>query len=159
MEILKILKRLSLVSAFVVFTSHAAEGQTIDLSVEGLTTQASYESIVRKLGKPVSDRRTGNVPCGEAMRILRYPGLTLKLEVGSPQPFGLYRIKVTSRRWLVSDLSVGDSKATIIKRFGRGRPIRDGNSTYLGYLMKEGYASFHIRQNRVTKIEWEFNFC
>lgn len=145
-----------LVAAFSVSSSYA---QTIDLDVNGIRIQASYDSIIKKLGKPISDKRKGEVPCGESMRTLNYDGLILMLEVGGLEPLGLYKVEVTSRRWLVSGSRIGDSKKKVIKTIGQGKELEENGDHYLSYFIEDGWARFHFDGNRLKKVAWEFNFC
>lgn len=130
------------------FTANLLTGQIISPRINGLDMGAKYPDIVRKLGRPLSDRRGGKVPCGGAMRTLYYNGLVLRLETGGRESFGLYKVEVTSSKWAVSGIRVGASRSELVKKFGRGP-----------YFINEGFARFYFRKNRLIKMQWEFNFC
>jgi len=69
-------------SGILLFSVCVIRSQVINPRVNGLDIGAKYPAIVRKLGRPISDKRDGEVPCGGAMRTLRYNGLVLRLEIG-----------------------------------------------------------------------------
>lgn len=139
--------------------SASVSAQHIDLRLNGLKIGAKYGSIVKKLGKPVSDRRWGNVPCGDDMRTLRYDGLEIRLESGGDNPLGLYRVVVTKSKWSMSGIRIGDSRTTVTRKFGTGRSMSEHGQRFLSYSIVDGYANFYFRKNRLAKVEWEFNFC
>lgn len=141
------------------FFSVSTSSQSIDLDVNGIKITAKYKAIVRKLGRPISDRTGGSVPCGDRMRTLKYDGLTLILESGEPDSLGLYKVEVTSRKWSVAGTRIGDSKTTILNKFGRVSESVENGKRYLPYFIPDGYARYHLKRNRVSKVEWEFNFC
>ena len=72
--------------------------QNINPRIDGLGIGSEYTAIVKKLGKPHSDKRGGEVPCGDTMRTLYYRGLVLRLEVGGMSPLGLYKVEITSNK-------------------------------------------------------------
>lgn len=147
----------SAVSLSLVFVN---KGQNIDLRVNGIGNGDKYPAIVKALGRPASSVRRGEVPCGDAMQTLRYNGLLLRLEVGGPNPFGLYKTQVTSPDWNVSSIRVGARKAEVISKFGNAEEMVEGKRRYLWYWINDGWARFYLgRGNQVTMIEWEFNFC
>lgn len=129
--------------------SSALTAQTVfRADVNGLGVGSGYKQIIRKLGKPNSDIRRGEVPCGNSLRTLRYNGLILYLEVGGTRPLGLYKVEATSPRWSVNDLRIGVSKQKIVDRFGKPP-----------YFIEDGYVNLSFKENKLTKIVWEFNFC
>lgn len=136
--------------------------QIIKLNVNGVQITASKSEVLRRLGKPVSSRVGGIVPCsdGSTRRTIRYPGLVLRLEANADvRDFGVYEIDVTSPKWLVSGLRIGTQKRNVIKKFGHGRVLKENGKSYLAYFIEDGYASFHFKKNRLVKLSWEFNFC
>lgn len=142
-----VLKPAFLLGIFIAATI-GINAQVINPRISGLRIGSNYREIVKKLGKPLSDKRRGEVPCGDAMRTLVYPGLVLRLEVGGIKPLGLYKIEVSSPKWLVSGLRIGARRSEVLKKFG-SEPR----------FIKDGYAHFHYKRNRLAKMEWEFNFC
>lgn len=147
-----------LVGLFALF-SGGASSQTIDLDIKGLKVTATYKAIVAKLGKPITDVKGGTVPCGDRMRTLKYPGMILRLESGGMDPLGLYKVEVTSRKWSINGVRIGDRSSKVIQRFGQTSKMLENRREYLPYFIPDGYARFYLRGNRVSKIEWEFNFC
>ena len=149
-----------LLSALFLSLVFVAKAQTIDLRVNGIGIGDKYPAIVKALGRPASSVRRGEVPCGDAMQTLRYNGLLLRLEVGGPNPLGLYKVQITSPDWNVSGIRLGASKAEIISTFGKAEEMTEGKRRYLSYWIEDGWARIYLgRGNRVTLIEWEFNFC
>jgi hypothetical protein len=152
-------RALVLTLALVVVGHGSVNSQHVNLRLNGLDIGIKYDSIAKKLGKPISDRRLGNVPCGDAMRTLRYDGLQLNLEAGGDNPFGLYRVEVTKPRWSVSGIRIGSRRSDVVRKFGRGTAMTDDGQDYLDYDINDGFARFSFRKNRLRKVEWEFNFC
>jgi hypothetical protein len=144
----KYFSNLTFLFGIFLFTVSGSNAQVINPRINSLDIGAKYRAIVKKFGRPISDRRGGEVPCGGAMRSLRYNGLILSLEVGDANPLGLYKVEVTSPKWTVSGLRIGVSRREVISKFGRGP-----------YFIKDGYARFHYKRNKLIKMEWEFNFC
>jgi len=124
------------------------DAQVINPQIKDLSIGSKYNHIVKKLGKPLSDTRSGVVPCGGTMRTLFYGGLILRLEVGGIEPLGLYKVEVTSEKWPVSGLRIGARRSDVVKKFGPGP-----------YYILDGYARFQYKRSRLAKIEWEFNYC
>ena len=123
--------------------------QVINPRIKGLSIGSKYKDIVKNLGRPISDKLGGNVPCGgDTMRTLFYKGLVLRLEVGGTRPLGLYKVEVSSPKWSVSGLRIGARRIDVVKKFGPGP-----------YFISDGYARFQFKRNRLLKMEWEFNFC
>lgn len=133
----------------VVLTASEVNAQVkIHPRLNGLDIGAKYLTIVKRLGKPLSDIRGGEVPCGAAMRTLRYRGLVLRLETGGAQPLGLYKVEVTSAKWSISGLRIGATRKQVISKFGSGP-----------YFIQDGYAKVEFRRKRLVGMQWEFNFC
>jgi hypothetical protein len=141
-------RELVLLFGMVLFAATPLTAQVTHPQVSGLDIGAKYSDIVRKLGRPISDRQGGKVPCGGAMRTLRYNGLVLRLETGDTDPLGLYKVEVTSAKWMVSRLRIGATRREVLSKLGPGP-----------YFIDDGYLNFYYRKNKVIKIEWEFNFC
>lgn len=88
------------------------------------------------------------MPCGAAMRTLRYHGLVLRLETGGTQPLGLCKVKVTSPKWSIPGLRIGATRKQVISKFGSGP-----------YFIQDGYAKVEFRKNCLVGMQWEFNLC
>lgn len=177
-----ILHILLMTAIFLTASVHAVS-QTIDLDVNGISITSSYETVIEKLGKPRSEKKGGIVPCqeGRTLVTLRYPGLVLKLDNNDEgKDFGVFEVEVTSKKWLVNGtrigtskddvnadsysslntqpIQIGASKDAVIAKFGPGRELEDNGKPFLGYFI-DGYARFYFKNDRLTKIIWEFNFC
>jgi hypothetical protein len=140
----------------------SASAQTISVDVNGIDIGSSRSEVQRRLGKPVSSRIGGIVPCndGSIRRTLRYPGLIMHLESSrQSRDFGVYDISVTSARWSIAGIKIGATRSAVVAKFGNGRVLRENGKPYLTYFIKDGYASFYFTNNRLTKVFWEFNFC
>jgi hypothetical protein len=81
------------------------------------------------------------------------------MEVGGSKPLGLYKAEVTSRRWRVSGVRIGDSKAKVLRRFGRVDEFKEKGKHYLRYWIKDGWSNFYFNRNRLRAVAWESNFC
>ena len=147
---------------YIWFSSQSIFGQTIDLNVNGVEINNSYADVIKKLGKPAKSKKDGNVPCsdGSTRSTLHYSGLILKLE-SNPEvkDFGVYKVEVTSAKWSVRGVRIGDSKEAVFAKFGKGNELFEVGRPYLAYFIVDGYASFYFHDERLAKIVWEFNFC
>jgi len=148
----------------VIFTlPTAASAQTIDLEVKGVDVSASYQTVLRQLGKPLSSRKGGTNPCGNTKLTLRYSGLTITLDDddGDGRNFSVVAIEVTSPKWEVAPgISVGASLADVQAKFAQTeKPTKERGLENLSYFVAEGYANFYFRNKKLVKVIWEFNLC
>ncbi len=145
---------------FILPTNLLAE--TIDLKVKGVTVGASYKTVLRRLGKPLSGKKGGTNPCGNTKLTLRYSGLVIKLDDdGSGRNFTVISIESTSPKWSVaSGISIGANLKKVQTKFGKTeKPIKELGLEKLSYFIQDGYANFYFRSKKLVKVIWELNLC
>lgn len=119
--------------------------------VNGIALAATREQVIRKLGKPLSQTKKEAEPCvGGTEMVLKYPGLALSLWSDvEGKKFSVGYFEVTSAKWNVSGIKVGDSSAAVRKRFGR----RDSQEID-GHTKSADLVLQHVRRGR----SWQHEF-
>lgn len=142
-------------------TSFSQTSLKAGAKVNGIALAATREQVIRKLGKPLSQTKKEAEPCvGGTEMVLKYPGLTLSLWSDvEGKKFSVGYFEVTSAKWNVSGIKVGDSSAAVRKRFGRRDSQEiDGHTNMLTwyYNMSDeegpGSTNFAFRRGRVSRI-------
>jgi len=140
----------------------ASAQETIDLQVNGVGVYTSYSTVVQKLGKPLSEKKGGEFPCGNDETLtLRYKGLIVRLiEANDGTGFIVGSVSITSAKWSISGVNIGASIKDIQTRFGQSEvETKESGLENLSYGMAEGFADFYFRNNKLVKVYWEFNIC
>lgn len=91
------------------------------VKINGLGLGATYRDVIRKFGKPGSEKKRKADECvGGTEMTLNYPGLKFRLwdDHGNPKKFTVGWLEVTSARWDVSGARVGNKAASIKKLVG-----------------------------------------
>jgi hypothetical protein len=139
-----------------------ASAQTIKLEIKGVDIGASYQTVLRQIGKPLSSRKGGTNPCGGTKLTLRYSGLVIKLDPDADeQNFIVVEIETNSPKWEVaSGISVGASLADVQTKFVQtDKPTKERGLEKLSYFVTDGYANFYFRNKKLVKVNWELNLC
>ncbi len=156
---------LLLLTASVSPQTSTAEG----LKVNGVALGDSYKQVVRKLGKPSSEKKRKADECvGGTEMILSYPGLKFRLwdEPDNPKKFTVGFFEVNSAKWNVSGARIGITAATVKKLFGTRTGEEVDSHTELRtwyYEMDEnispGNTNFSLRGGKVTSISVAWLMC
>jgi len=140
-----------------------ASAQRIDLEVKGIDVGASYQTVLRQLGKPLSRKNGGIVPCsdGSILLTLRYQGLKIELYSDDEgKSFYVFTMEVTSPKWSLSGLNIGATLKDVQAKFVQTRkPTKESGLENLSYFITDGYANFWFRNNKLVKVDWELNLC
>jgi hypothetical protein len=118
--------------------------------------------VIRKLGKPLSARKGAGFPCDDGpLLTLRYSGLRIELiEDSGGRDYFVAAMEVNSLKWITSGIAVGASIKNVRKRFGQNNKTgRERGLENLTYYIKDGYANFYFRNNKLVKVNWELNIC
>lgn len=162
--------KLALSLVLTILLSTAAFSQTSireGLKVNGLALGATYAATVRKLGKPTRDvtTRTPDECTGSRTRTLTYPGLKVELIEGERKnDFTVFSFDVTSAKWDVSGVKIGDTPATIEKLFGKtGRTVaRERAGPRWFYEMTDddpGGSNLYFKNGKVIEISSTYEMC
>ena len=139
------------------------------LKVNGVALGDSYQQVVRKLGKPSSEKKRKADECvGGTEMILSYPGLRFRLwdEPDNPKKFSVGFLEVTSAKWNVSGARIGITAAAVKKLFGTRTGEEIDSHTKLRtwyYEMDEekgpGNTNFAFRGGKAVSIVSLWDMC
>ena len=138
-----------------------SSAQTIDFKVRGVGLGTSYKEVLRRLGKPMSNKKGGTNSCGGEMQVLRYSGLTITLDENEDKQNAVIFIEVASPKWKInSGGSVGASLKSVLAKFGQPdtTKIKSGLNA-LVYLDGDGSVTFYFRNKKLVKAVREENLC
>ena len=133
-------------------------------AVNGLRLGATYKAIIAKFGKPLREKTNKMDECiGDRTRVVNYPGLEFEL-AESDGTFTVYAFEVTSPKYNVSGVKVGDTPAAVQKRFGSMRRTVERVKTgpHWFYDMTDenpGGTSFYFRNGRLFSISTTYAMC
>ena len=132
---------------------------------------STYSQALKALGRPRVDGKATPEECiGGREKTVKYDGLELYFMDGDSKGGKTFEVKsfvVTSRRWRVSGLSVGDTAATVRAKFGRKYtsekdPEARGDSVW-SYEMPEtdgpGTTTVVFRKGKVIEIATSYQVC
>lgn len=139
---------------------------TDGLKVNGVGLGTKQQDIIKKLGRPTRIATTKQIDqcVGGNMRTITYPGLKLELDNAGTGEYTLHTIEVASGDWDLSGVKLGDTMASVQKRFGtRGRHVeKHGREIYWLYEMSEenpGSSNFFFRDGKLFKIQSVYQLC
>ena len=159
------MKQFTVIAFFILafFGSISADDLNLKINGVGLETKESF--VLSKLGKPLSRRRGGIVPCSDGVKRLelRYPGLEIELyRDPDEKQFSVYSLRVMSSKWFVNEINVGANITEVQKKFGKPYLKRNEKNIlgiYYNLAKGLGAAEFYFQQDKLNEIYWEFNFC
>lgn len=136
--------------------------KTIKLEVKDIDIGTKYKTVIRQLGKPLSSKKGGENPCGGEKLVLKYSGLEVTFDVESENdrnPIVVF-VEVSSPKLEVSGIKIGASLEDVRAKFGKSSELRkEEGFDNIGYFVKDGYANFYFRNDKLVKITWELNMC
>lgn len=143
-------------------TPTAQAQKTISPSVKGIGLGATYVKVTRRFGKPLSERDAGKDSCNGEKLELHYPGVVFTLDgETSLRYYVTISIDVTSAKYPVAPgISVGASLAKVQSKFGRnGKLTKETGGQKLSYSVKDGFADFYFRKNKLVRAVLRMNPC
>ncbi len=134
---------------------------TFPFKIKGVGIGASYQEVLRQLGKPLSNRKGGTNPCGGTKQVLRYSGLTITLDEGEDRQNIVVLIEVTSSKWeIASGISVGASSEDVQAKFGQpDDTTTESGLEVLRYFDGDGAVDFYFRNKKLVKVNRDLNLC
>ena len=162
------MKILSLAIALFVLSVPSLSQNSIrdGLRVNGLALGATYSATVKAFGKPLRDVTSRRIDecIGSRTRTLTYPGLKVELVEGERNAFTVFGFEVTSAKWNVSGIRIGETSSRIEKLFGTtGRMVdKDKNGPIWFYEMTDespGSTNFYFRAGKLIKVNTGFEMC
>ncbi len=147
-------------------------GQTVNpakVKFRGLGLDSTYAQIVKVLGKPKAEETKDEGCIGAHERYVDYSGVSFYLMDGDSKDRKTFEVKafnVTSSKYVVSGVKVGDSPAIVKKKYGRKYVVKtDGEpgETIWYYEMSDrdgpGAASVTFKNGKVIQIGSNYQVC
>lgn len=156
------MKRFAFAASIILFGLPVIIGaQTIEFKIKDVGIGTPYKNVLRQLGKPLSDKKGGENPCGGAKRILRYSGLKITLDESENKQNIVVLIEVTSARWELSTrIKVGATLNNVQNKFNEsGELTKESGFDVLTYLDGDGAVTFYFRNKKLVKIIRDLNLC
>jgi hypothetical protein len=140
------------------------------LKVNGIGLDSTYARVLRALGKPSRDGRPVEEGCiGGREKTVEYAGLKLYFMDGDSKGGKTFEVKsfwVTSPKWVVSGIKVGDTQAAVKAKFGSKYTVdrrTDGGGLAWHYEMNEttgpGTTTIIFKNGKVTEIGSAYQVC
>jgi hypothetical protein len=152
---------------FVHFTFQlSVSAQTSDFKIKGIGIGSSNSTLFKRLGRPLSSKEGGIVPCSDGSKLLtlKYQGLVIELSNNSNERnFTVFSINVTSQNWLISGIRIGSSLNNVKAKLGQ--PYHQTTESGLQGLHYnnnkgiDGAASFYFQNKKLKKVELYLNYC
>jgi hypothetical protein len=131
---------------------------------------STYAQIVKSLGKPVKETKAVHEECaGGREKTVKYLGLELGLMDAASKDgktFELVSFTVSSAKYTVSGIKVGDTEATVRAKFGKKFTVdKDAakNETSWTYEMSDndgpGQTTITFKNGKVTSISSSLMMC
>lgn len=140
-------------------------GQTVDpakLKVNGVGLDSTYAQVVKALGKPVKNGAAKDEGCiGGLEKEVEFAGASFYFMDGDSKGGKTFEVKafdVTSPKFVVSGLKVGDTELAVRRRLGSKFVKQDDESGAVvwSYEFPEsgdpGSTSIYIKRGKIVKI-------
>jgi hypothetical protein len=151
-----------------------AFGQAVNLAklkINGsVGLDSTYSQVVKALGKPTKDGKATDEACiGAHEKTVDYAGLSFYFMDGDSRGGKTFEVKsfsVTSSKWLVSGVRVGDTPAVVKAKFGAKYRLdrrTDGGGLAWHYEMDDksgpGTTTVIFKKGKVVEINSAFMMC
>jgi hypothetical protein len=149
-----------------------AGGQTANpakLKVNGIGLDSTYSQVVKALGKPISDGKPSKEECiGGREKSLKFDGATFYLMDGDSANRKTFEVKsfdITSSKYSVSGIKVGDTELSVRRRLGTKFEKQDaetGADVWSYEFADEnnpGSTNVYISKGKVIKITSGYMVC
>jgi hypothetical protein len=172
MKILKLTMKFVL-AGVLVFTVGPVFGQVVNparVRVKGVGLDSTYGQVVKALGKPVMDGKPKEEGCiGGLEKNVEYSGLSFYFMDGDSKGGKTFEVKafeVTSAKWIVSGVKVGDTEAVVRRKFGRKYTVKTDPDTKekswsyeFGENEDPGWTTVYFKNGKVVKISAAHMVC
>jgi hypothetical protein len=166
------MKRLITIAALGLISAASAFAQVdpAKLRVNGIGLDATYAQVLRALGKPSRDRKPVEEGCiGGREKTVEYAGLKFYFMDGDSKGGKTFEVKsfwVTSSKWVVSGVKVGDTQAVVKAKLGSKYTVdrrTDGGGLAWLYEMSEssgpGTTTVIFKNGKVAEISSAYQVC
>ena len=166
--------RIFILLSVLALASASASAQTVNparLKINGAVgLDSTYAQIVKSLGKPVKETKAVHEECaGGREKTVKYAGLDLGLMDAASKDgktFELVSFEVTSAKYTVSGLRVGDTEATVQAKLGKKFTIDKNTAkgeTSWTYEMNDddgpGETTITFKNGKVNNISSSLMMC
>lgn len=167
------MKRLIATLALVLLTAAATLAQAVNpakLKINGVGLDSTYSQVTKALGRPAKDGRPTREECiGGREKTVDYAGLSLYFMDGDSRGGKTFEVKsfsVTSAKWVVSGVRVGDTQATVKAKFGSKYTVdrrTDNGGLAWDYEMNDkdgpGTTTIIFKGGKVVEISSAYQVC
>ena len=132
----------------------------IDIKVNGVRSGSSYASVIQKVGKPMrtkTEKYKVSEACSnlaETHLTLYYSGLEITLLGNSRgKNLDIYRIEISSKRWLASGVRIGTTSENIIAKFNEPNSKAESSGETVFYYVTKGNlggVNFYFKGNKLN---------
>jgi hypothetical protein len=148
-------------------------GQTVNvgkLRLNGVGLDSTYGQVVKAFGQPVKDSKPTREECaGGREKDVEFTGVSF-LFMDAPskngKTFEVMGFEVTSAKYLVSGIKVGDGEQRVGQRFGtkftKGKDDESGAVVWTYEFPDQnspGFTSVYFRRGKVVKIMSGYTVC
>lgn len=147
-------------------------GQTVNvgmLKFNGIGLRSTYGQVVKALGKPAKDGKPTNEECaGGKEKTIEYSGLSITFMDAvskNKKTFEVIGFEVTSPKYVVSGIKVGDSELTVRRRLGTKftKEADESSSNVWTYEFPDqdspGFTTIKFKRGKVVEIASNFMVC
>lgn len=163
-----ILRLIFALSALTIIAAHVAKADTIQPSVNGVTLGMSLEEVKSHLGAFQKETTSEPDGCTNLPNIeLHYNGMLVTLAGQTGEVYIVTAIDVTSPKYSVGNIRIGDSAQKVKDTFGS--PNLLGNALYYtfgesdvdsdGDPVADRGVGFTIRDGSVSEINMDLGLC
>ena len=156
--------------AFSVVAVSAQTVNTARIKIKGIGLDSTYSQVVKALGKPQSEEAPKEEGCiGSFEKSVEYPGVSFYMMDGDSEDGKTFEVKafeVTAAGHLVSGIKIGDTPATVRKKYGRKYTVdteREPGETIWFYEMNDRYGpgttAVVFKGGKVVKISSSHQVC
>jgi hypothetical protein len=146
-----------------------AKPREVDLTIDGIGSGSPFADALVKFGvaskKKIEKEEAEDSCLGRAATFLTldYPGLQVVLTGDEfAQGFQIIEMTITSKKWNASGARIGDSPASVEKRFGKPNSIeKEGGATVFFYVTREnlGFVRFEFAKGKLTLMSMKETLC
>ncbi|HLA96605.1 MAG TPA: hypothetical protein VK612_12855 [Pyrinomonadaceae bacterium] len=138
------------------------------VKVRGVGLNSTYAQVVKALGRPVKDGKPTEEGCiGAHEKNVEFAGASFYFMDGDSKNGKTFEAKafdVTSAKYVVSGVKVGDAEAVVRRVFGRKYTVKtdDGVKSW-SYEMDPhlgpGWTTFEFKNGKIVKISSSYHVC
>ncbi len=156
--------------AFSVDAASAQPANTARIKLKGIGLDSTYAQIVKALGKPANEDIAKEEGCiGGREKSIKYAGISFYMMDGDSKGGKTFEVKafeLTAPGYLVSGIKIGDTPATVLKKYGRKYKVdterEPGEITWF-YEMNDRYGpgttAVVFKNGKVMKISSAYQVC